>query len=248
MKISLLRHCAWCLFAGGLVAKVNAQEPANAATSETVVLLHGLYGAPLMMKRLEWTFRRQGYHVVNLAYPTWRVPLETAVESHLHSSLTSLTSAGTGQVHFVTHSMGGIALRMYLARHNLPNLGRVVMLAPPNQGSKLAHLFKGSAFARWVLGPNLARLGTAPEDLPQRAGPMACEFGIIAGDGSLLSKWFDPAHPGDGRVSVESTKLAGMADHLVLPVRHRFMMCQREVCAQASAFIAQGRFNHPPAQ
>ncbi len=238
-----LRHLS-CLLTLGTVTTCAAAPTVLAAKPETVVLLHGLYGAPLAMKRLEWTFKHQGYHVLNLAYPTWRTPLEEAVESHLHRALQTKLPAGTEKVHFVTHSMGGIALRQYLSQHAITNLGRVVMLAPPNQGSRMAHPFKHSAVARWVMGPNLARLGTASDDLPQRAGPLNCEFGVIAGSGSLLSKWFDPAHPGDGRVAVESTKLSGMTDHLVLPIRHSFMICHREVCEQAATFITQGRFNH----
>lgn len=233
----------------GVLAVNTSNASASSQTAvpmkhETVVLLHGLYGMPLAMKRLERTFERQGYRVVNLAYPTWRVPLEEAVETRIHHGLQTRIPAGAERVHFVTHSMGGIALRLFLAQHAITNLGRVVMLAPPNQGSELAHPFKRCTFARWVMGPNLARLGTAPDDLPQRAGPLTCEFGVIAGSGSLLSKWFDPARPGDGRVKVEATKLPGMADHLVLPIRHSLMVCHLEVCEQAATFISQGSFTH----
>ncbi len=244
MKTKLLSPCLCGLFFGCHMMASAADHATTAArTYETVVLLHGIYGAPLAMKRLEWTFKRQGYHILNLAYPTWRTPLEEAVETHLHHALQTKLPASTEKVHFVTHSMGGIALRHYLAHHAVTNLGRVVMLAPPNQGSRMAHPFKHSAVARWVMGPNLARLGTTPDDLPQRAGPLTCEFGVISGSGSLLSQWFDPEHPGDGRVAVESTKLPGMTDHLVLPLRHSFMICHRKVCEQAATFVSQGRFN-----
>ncbi len=227
----------------GSIESFASPENGVPTNRECVVLLHGLYGMPLTMKRLEWAFEKSGYDVVNVGYPTWRAPLERALESHIHRAIQKRIPSGTTRVHFVTHSMGGISLRLYLDCHRVPNLGRLVMVAPPNQGSKLADPFRYCALARWLVGPNLARLGTRCGDLPQIAGSVDAELGIIAGNGSLLSKWFDPTHPGDGRVTVEATKLPGMTDHIVFPVRHSLMVLRRKTCEQAVAFISNGKFS-----
>jgi triacylglycerol lipase len=207
----------------------------------TVVLLHGLARTHRSMRPLEEAIGTAGYRVVNLGYPsrsgTWPELVDT-----LHAALQACCAEDEGPVHFVTHSMGGILVRAYLARHEVPGLGRVVMLSPPNQGTRVVDRLP-EELLELVLGPASVTLGTDPASVPRRLGPAAFELGVITGDASanpLFSAWL----PGndDGTVEVESAWVEGTDDFLVVPYTHTFIMRRDEVIAQVLTFLESGRF------
>ena len=141
--------------------------------------------------------------------------------------------------------MGGIVLRANLGRQLPPNLGRVVMLAPPNGGTELVDLMGKLPFLQRHMGVSRGELGTDPSGLPSRLGPVTYEVGIIAGSRSLnpLFSWLIPGAD-DGMVAVERTKLEGMKDFLVVPHEHTFIMNRPEVIRQTLRFLEQGSFEH----
>jgi pimeloyl-ACP methyl ester carboxylesterase len=153
-------------------------------------------------------------------------------------------AAKHGRLDIVTHSMGGLVARALIADSRPPNLGRVVMCAPPNRGSELADLLVSLNLADTLLGPAHAHLvtrrGQANEAL---LGTVDYELGIIAGNRSLTPvppRLLPPPH--DGLVSVQATHLAGMADHIILPVPHTLMPIHPLTGAQVLHFLSEGRF------
>ena len=145
--------------------------------------------------------------------------------------------------------MGGIMVRYYLSQHSVPILGRVVMLGPPNAGSELVDRLSGYQLFTLINGPAGKQLGTEPSSLPNSLGPVDYEVGIIAGNKNLnlLSSMLIPGDH-DGRVTTQSTRLEGMADFILLPCNHSFMMNHQDVIQQTLLFLAQGHFNHKAKQ
>ncbi len=213
-----------------------------AATRETVILLHGLGRTRWSFWRVEQVLRHDGYQVVNLTYPSREHAVEDLVQDYLAPLIAA--QGGAPRLHFVTHSMGGILLRCYLRDHRVPNLGRVVMLAPPNAGSEVTDHLKSTWPYRTVNGPAGQQLGTA--GLPGKLGPWpagAGELGIIAGDRSfnpLFSSWLPG--PSDGKVTVASTRLGGMKDFVVLHHTHTWLAWRSEVIARIRGFLQSGAF------
>jgi triacylglycerol lipase len=222
----------------------RATAESEASQRECVVLLHGLGRTPLSMKRLEWSLERGNFRVINFAYPSTRRSIEESA-ARLEVALAPVRREAV-RIHFVTHSLGGLIVRQYLSGHRMNNLGRVVMLAPPNQGSELADRLRKNPIYRWITGPSGQQVGTDVDALPKRLGPADFELGIIAGDRSLnpvFSSWI----PGldDGKVSVDSARLEGSRDFRVVHCSHTWMAWSGGVVSAVGRFLQCGQFAPP---
>jgi hypothetical protein len=122
--------------------------------------------------------------------------------------------------------MGAIVVRSALAVHRPPKLGRVVLLAPPNHGARLADLAL-RFFGQW---PAAAReLCSHPGSYVNGlAAATDLDCGIIA------ASW-------DHAVSLASTHLPGERDHITLRGLHTLPLHWRAP-AQVAHFLREGRF------
>lgn len=220
---------------------VWAQGAAGVVEKDVVVVLHGLARTSRSMASIEKRLVKEGYTVVNVDYPSTDHPIEYLADTVLDDVLQACCRDAT--LHFVTHSMGGILVRYYLKDHRLPNLGRVVMLSPPNQGSELVDVFKDNFIFKKVNGPAGAQMGTGPESLPLQLGPVTFDLGVVMGNQSL-NPIFSKMIPGpdDGKVSVARAQVEGMRDFLVMPHSHTFIMRKRRVIDQVVYYLRHGAF------
>ena len=220
----------------------TACAPAAPEGAESVVVIHGLGRTPISMSVLEHRLAAAGYRVVRFGYPSTKQPFEALVQ-RLDSAITECCGAQRDSVHFVTHSMGGVLVRGYLADRPAPHRGRVVMLSPPNQGSEIIDFLGNWPRLQRLVGPAGSALGTDSAAVANRLGPVNFSLGIITGDRSLnpIGSWIIPG-PDDGKVSVERARAEGATDFLVLPATHTFIMNREDVAAQTIHFLRTGRF------
>jgi pimeloyl-ACP methyl ester carboxylesterase len=185
-----------------------------------------------------------GYATLNLDYASRRKALEGLAED-IHPSIQRFAKSIDGPVHFVCHSMGGLLARVYIARYRPERLGRVVMLGTPNNGSEIADRLRHFRPYRAFFGPAGQQLGTLRDDaLNALFPPVDYPVGVIAGNRSIypIASTFLPK-PHDGRVSVENTKLDGMADHIVVRTSHPWLVRNSIAIEQTIAFLKDGKFN-----
>ncbi len=210
-------------------------------SADSVILLHGLARTDRSMGKLEQALAERGYAVENVSYASTSKDIETLADEAIAPALAR--AAADAPVHFVTHSLGGILVRQYLHARRIDNLGRVVMLGPPNQGTEVVDRLGNFPGFRFINGEAGLQLGTGEGSVPNRLGAANFDLGVIAGTRSI-NLFLSSMIPGtdDGKVSVERTRVEGMQDHLEMEVTHTFMMRNDAVIEQVIHYLEHGRF------
>lgn len=234
LAASLISACA---------AEPRTEVVTSDSSSECVVLLHGLNRSWRMMRPMADALQAAGYTTVNVDYPSQSGPIEEIAPLVVRLGLARCRETGAVRIHFVTHSLGGILIRYQNKKAPIPDLGRVVMLGPPNQGSEIVDKTMDWPGAGWISGAAGAQLGTGEDGIPARLGPVNFELGVIAGTGTInvFASALLP-NPDDGKVSVARTQVEGMSDFLVVGNSHRYLTRSDIVIRNTKSFLRDGRF------
>ena len=218
-------------------------DPIYENNNECVILLHGLNRSSRSFSKMQSKLIEDGYHVVNVNYPSRKHTIEILANSYIPTAIEKCQAIDAQSIHFVTHSMGGILARYFLANNTVDQLGHVVMLSPPNQGSEVVDKLKDIPGFVEINGPAGQQLGTSIESLPNMLGPVEFPVGIITGNKSinLILSLLIPGDD-DGKVSIKRAKIEGMTDFLVVSHTHPMIMLSDKVIRQTTYFIRHGRF------
>jgi pimeloyl-ACP methyl ester carboxylesterase len=219
----------------------RTSDARHATDRETVVLLHGLGRSEAAMWLLAARIEAAGFAVVRIDYDSLGDPPERIVAA-VSRQIDACCKPSAQPVHFVGHSLGGLIIRAYLAKNQLRALGRVVLIATPNAGTPLVDAYRDSW---WMVlaGPTAKSLGTGPYSFPNSLPAPDYPVGVIAG---VREARFVDLIPGDddGLVPMESTKVVGMADFVIVESNHPLMRYSREVADQTISFLRTGKFLH----
>ncbi|MBX7118606.1 MAG: alpha/beta hydrolase [Gemmatimonadaceae bacterium] len=214
----------------------SAQAPSRAADAherarELVVVAHGMGRSPISMWPLTKALEAAGYDVMNFGYSSYCCTI-AEIGEQLRRELADNVRPYHTKVHFVGHSLGNIVIRYVLTRDTLPpRVGRVVMLAPPNQGANAANTF--SPFTGWLLKPVAELRADSTATVRKLPRVQGVEIGVIAARD-------------DRTVKLPETHLAEESAHLVVGGGHSFIMRREDVKQQVVAFLRTGQFLSGP--
>ncbi len=211
-------------------------------SSDCVVLLHGLNRSLRAMDPMAKGLQEAGFTTANVGYPSQVASIEELAPMAVNEGLEKCRETNSVQIHFVTHSIGGILLRYAHNESPIPELGRVVMLAPPNQGSEIVDITREWPGAELISGKAGLQLGTDKNSIPSQLGPVDFELGVIAGTRTISFFSAMLPNPDDGKVSVERTKIGGMTDFLVVEKSHHYIVSSDIVIENTIAFLRDGSF------
>lgn len=215
---------------------------AQVRMADAVVILHGIFRTSRSMSKIANFLQKSGFQTLNINYPSTKYSIENLADI-IHLQIQQI-SASVDKIHFVGYSMGGLLIRAYIKKYQPQNIGRIVMIGTPNKGSEVADFIQNWWLYKKLYGQAGQQLISSQKDFGHIFSNLeGIEVGIIAGNRPLdLISSKIISKPNDGKVSVESTMLSGMKEHIIMPHNHTFIINKPQVWRQILAFLENGKF------
>ncbi len=226
---------------------IGGNDEKTGIETECVVLLHGLAQRAESMQYLTNYIADKGFQVQNIIYDSKNAKIEFLVEYVENGiGLCQLEDAST--IHLIGHSLGAILIRHYISKGSVNNIGKIVLIAPPNKGSRLVNLLaRDEERATEKYGVAFLQLGQGKEYFVNNIPVVGVgSTGIIAGSGKstrndyFFSMWIKGVD--DGIISVQSTRLKGVKHHITVPYSHHDIIYANNVHEQVVHFLLNGTF------
>ncbi len=239
--MKLIKQVIILIFLFSFVSVQNNVFPHNISNrKDFVYVLHGLGLGKSTVELLALRLEKAGFVVEPIVYKS----INETPQDILHTVTKQINNSmpdSDYMVHFVGHSLGGLMIRAYLDSNHVTNLGRVVLIGTPNQGTPIVDRYRDSWWMK-LLGPMSRALGTDENSFPNSIGIPYYPVGIIAGTMEIINN--EKIIPGqdDGIVPLESTKLEQMTDIIIIKTNHAFLPKSRTVAEQTITFLRNGHF------
>ncbi len=213
---------------------------------EHVILLHGLGRRSTSLSGLRKGLEKAGFAPEYWPYPSRRRRLDAHIDSFRNWLLGKNFEH---PVHFAGHSLGGLIIRGALSKEVPFQLGRIVLIATPNQGAGVVSRFEHSRLPHLIFGEPLQDLSESALQ-KKGLGIPETDIGVIAG----LQR-FHPLNPmsyvnnlhyrgmeHDGTVALANTKLRGSTDNISINAHHTFISNHPMTIEQTIYFLKNGKF------
>jgi triacylglycerol lipase len=216
---------------------------ASNTNKDYVVLIHGMAQSKRSMSKIATYLESKNYTPVVIDYPSTKHSIEEIVQNFVIKQIENLDRGK--KIHIVGYSLGGIIARYVVDNYKIESLGNIILIGSPNRGSEMAQFLENNILIHKIFGPALKDLRPSSDFWSKIKGNVAeNHVGVIAGDFSMnpLSSLLVFEGSSDGTVSVESAKVDGMKDFLVLHHSHYFLMRNDEILPYIENFLQYGMF------
>ncbi|WP_044302593.1 esterase/lipase family protein [Rhodopirellula sallentina] len=220
------------------ISNVGASIGVRRNVSDEIVLtIPGFLAGRGSLQRANESIRSAGYQCRQWDYASLCGSLSKHA-GRLSRDLRELAECGSiSRIHFVAHSMGAIIARAAIHASGLESrffrkCGNLVMLAPPNEGSKLTRIPLGP-FAPWF--PQLRELSESSDSFVRQLPTLRyMPVGVIAAQRDFV---VEPA----------ATHLPGERAHATLPTTHQALISDPEAIEMSIRFLSTASFDVAPA-
>lgn len=217
-----------------------AQTEKNDPHKEGVILLHGFARSKTAMWRLAGRLEDAGYSVHRIGYDSLTQDID-AIKKEVFFKINSYMKNRSNRVHFVGHSFGGLLIRSYLGENKVKNIGNVVLMGSPSKGTPAVDYLKDKWYFKYA-GPSIMTMSSRGSAFLSSLKEPDYNLGIIAGVSESSSNESILNGKNDGIVPIESTKVSGMKDFIIIETSHTMMRYSEDVAEQTIYFLRNGVF------